>query len=146
MRGCGLFSVPIKALPVTVYCTKDGDVPVKRLFTSALEEPGNVATKAVVNGFFGFFKSVMFGKGQRYLPMVHVILPSLKDSLNKRPKLSYNRQLIEINWRIFEKGSEIGCKRRHTVETSIWSIHRDTARFADYKAADLRAVAKTGQR
>ena len=88
----------------------------------------------------------MIGKEQRYPPMVHVILPSLKDGLNKRQKLSYNRQLIEINWRVFENGREIGCKRKHTVETSIWSIHRDTARFADYKAADLRAVAKTGQR
>ena len=100
MRGCGLFSVPIKASPVTVYCTKDGDVPVKRLFTSALEEPGNVATEAVVNGFF---RSVMVGKGQRHLPMVHVILPYLKDSLNNRQQLSYNCHLIESNWRLFEK-------------------------------------------
>ena len=146
MRGCGLLSVPIKASPVTVYCTKDGHVPVKRLFTSALEEPGSFATEAVVNDFFGFFKSVMVGKGQRYLPMVHVILPSLKDSLNNRQQLSYNRQLIESNWRLFEKIREIECKRKRAVENSIWSIHCDTTRFADYKAADLQAFDKTGQR
>ena len=146
MRGSGLLSVPIKASPVTVYCTKDGHVPVKRSFTSTLEEPGSLATEAVVNGVFGFFKSVMIGKGQRYPPMVHVILPSMKDSLNNRQQLSYNRQLIESNWRLFEKGREIECKRKRAVETSIWSIHCDTARFADYKAADLQAFDKTGQR
>ena len=84
MRGSGLLSAPIKAPPVTVYCTKDGHVPVKRSFTSTLEEPGSLANEDVVNGFFGIFKSVMVGKGQRYPPMGHVVLPSLKDSLNNR--------------------------------------------------------------
>ena len=94
MPKSGLFSTPIKASPVTVYCTKDGHVPVKRSFTSTLEEPGSLANEAVVDGFF---KSVMVGKGQRYPPMVHVVLPSLKDSLKTRQQLSYNRQLIESN-------------------------------------------------
>ena len=91
MRESGLLSTPTKASPVTVYCTKDSHVPVKRSFPSTLEEPGSLANEAVVNGYFGFFKSVMVGKGQRYLPMVHVVLPSLKDSLNNRQQLSYNR-------------------------------------------------------
>ena len=74
MRESGLLSTPIKASPVTVYCTKDGHVPVKRSFTSTLEEPSSLANEAVVNGSFGFFKSVMVGKGRRYPPMVHVVL------------------------------------------------------------------------
>ena len=146
MRESGLLSTPTKASPVTVYCTKDSHVPVKRSFPSTLEEPGSLANEAVVNGYFGFFKSVMVRKGQRYPPMVHVVLPSLKDSLNNRQQLSYNRQLIESNRRLFEKGREIECKRNRAVETSIWSIHCDTTRFADYKAADLQAFDKTGQR
>ena len=74
MRESGLLSTPIKASPVTEYCTKNGQVPVKRSFTSTLEEPGSLANEAVVNGSFGFFKSVMVGKGRRYPPMVHVVL------------------------------------------------------------------------
>ena len=97
MRESGLLSTPIKASPVPVYCTKNGHLPVERSFTTTLEEPGSLANEAVVNGSFRFFKSVMVGKGQRYPPMVHVVLPSLKDSLNNRQQLSYNRQLIESN-------------------------------------------------
>jgi len=44
-----------------------------------LEEPSGLATEAIVGGFFGFFKSVMIGKGQRYPPMLHMILPTLRD-------------------------------------------------------------------
>ena len=36
----------------------------------------------------------MVGNGQRYPPMVHVVL---ENSLTNRQQLSYNRQLIESN-------------------------------------------------
>ena len=78
--------------------------------------------------------------------MVHVVLPSLQDSVRNRQQLSYNRELIVSNWRLFEKGREIECKRKGTVETPIWSIHCDTACFADYKAADLQTFDRLGPR
>lgn len=78
-HGSCVLSVPIKASPVTVYCTKGGHAPAKRTLANTLEEPSDLATEAIVVGFFGFFKSVMIGKGQRYPPMLHMILPTLRD-------------------------------------------------------------------
>ena len=69
----GLLSAPIKASPVSVYCTKGGHVPAKRTLASTLEEPDGLATEAIVGGFIGFFKSVMIGKAQRYPPMLNMI-------------------------------------------------------------------------
>jgi len=147
MHGSGLLSVPIKASPVTVYCTKGGHAPAKRTLASTLEEPGGLATEAIVSGFFGFFKSVMIGKGQRYPPMLHMILPTLRDDKVQRQQIAYNRELIEANWRLLKTGRDIEWNRRGSaVETSIWLIHCDTARFADYKAEDLRAFGTLTQR
>jgi len=73
MHRLGLLSAPIKASPVIVYCTKGGHAPAKRTLASTLEEPGGLATEAIVGGFLGFFKSVMIGKAQRYPPMLHMI-------------------------------------------------------------------------
>lgn len=140
MQGSGLLSVPIKASPVTIHCAHDGHKPAQRELTSTLEEPGGLATQAITGGLFGFFKSVMIGQGQRYPPMVHVILPSIVYDDERSQKTAYNRQLIESNWNLLKTGRDIECKRRKGgVETSIWSIHCDTARFTDYKAADLKA-------
>lgn len=147
LRGSGIISVPIKASPVTVYCTKDGHAPARRTLTSTLEEPGGLATEAIVGGFFGFFKSVMVGKGQRYPPMLHLVLPALRDDAARQRTDAYNRQLIEANWRLLKTGRDIECKRGNgAVETSVWSIHCDTARFADYKAEDLKAFDNLTQR
>ena len=147
MHRSGLLSVPIKASPVTVYCTKGGHSPAKRTLANTLEEPGGLATEAIVGGFFGLFKSVMIGKGQRYPPMLHMILPTLRDDKVQRQQIAYNRELIEANRRLLKTGRDIECNRRGSaVETSIWSIHCDTARFADYKAEDLRAFNTLTQR
>lgn len=140
MKGSGLLSVPIKASPVTVYCTQDGYLPAKRAITSTLEEPGGLATQALTGGVFGFFKSVMIGQGQRYPPMVHMILPPLRNGAKEQQNLSYNRQLIVSNWQLLQKGRDIECSRgKSRVEASNWSVHCDTARFSDYQAEDLKA-------
>lgn len=147
MHRSGLLSVPIKASPVTVYCTKGGHSPAKRTLANTLEEPGGLATEAIVGGFFGLFKSVMTGKGQRYPPMLHMILPTLRDDKVQQQQIAYNRELIEANWRLLKTGRDIECNRRGSaVETSIWSIHCETARFANYKAEDLRAFDTLTQR
>ena len=147
MHRSGLLSVPIKASPVTVYCTKGGHSPAKRTLANTLEEPGGLATEAIVGGFFGLFKSVMTGKGQRYPPMLHMILPTLRGDKVQPQQIAYNRELIEANWRLLKTGPDIECNRRGSaVETSIWSIHCETARFANYKAEDLRAFDTLTQR
>ena len=147
MHRSGLLSVPIKASPVTVYCTKGGHAPAKRTLANTLEEPGGLATEAIVGGFFGLFKSVMTGKGQRYPPMLHMILPTLRDDKVQRQQIAYNRELIEANLRLLKTGRDIECNRRGSaVETPIWSIHCETARFANYKAEDLRAFDTLTQR
>ena len=69
----GLLSAPIKASPVSVYCTKGGHAPAKRTLASPLAESDGLATEAIVGGFLGFFKSVMIGKAQRYPPMLNMI-------------------------------------------------------------------------
>ena len=120
MQGSGLLSVPIKASPVTIYCSKRGFDPVKRKLSSTLEEPGGLASEALTGGLFGFFKSVMIGKGQRYPPMVHVVLPHSRSNTKSEETLAYNRQLIKSNWKLLKRGREIECKRKSgTVETSI---------------------------
>jgi hypothetical protein len=40
-------------------------------FAHTLEEPGDLATEAIVNKFLGFFKSIMIGKAQRYPTLAH---------------------------------------------------------------------------
>jgi len=140
MQGSGLLSVPIKASPVTIHCSKRGHHPVKREVSSTLEEPGGLASEALTGGLFGFFKSVMIGKGQRYPPMVHMVLPHSRSNTASDETLAYNRQLIQANWKLLKRGREIECKGKNgTVETSIWSIHCDTARFKDYESDDLKA-------
>ena len=111
IQGAGLLSAPIKASPVTIYCSKRGFDPVKCELSSTLEQPG---------GLFGFFKSVMIPKRQRYPPMVHVILPYSRSNTKSEETLAYNRQLIKSNWKLLKRGREIECKRKSgTVETSI---------------------------
>ena len=140
MQGSGMLSVPIKASPVTVYCSRTGHLPATRTLSSTLEEPGGLATEAITGGLFGFFKSVMIGQGQRYPPMVHIILPPIRETAEKRNDAAYNQQLIEANWRLLKTGRDIECRRKNgAVETSIWSIHCDTDRFTDYKTQDLKA-------
>lgn len=73
MHGLDLLSTPIKASPVTVYCTKGGHVPANPSLASTLEKPDGLPTEAIVGGFLGFFKSVMIGKAQLYPPMFHMI-------------------------------------------------------------------------
>ena len=147
MQGSGLLSVPIKASPVTIYCAHDDHKSAQRELASTLEEPGGLATEAITGGLFGFFKSVMIGQGQRYPPMVHVILPPITYGAEKDRKAAYNRQLIESNWKLLKTGRDIECKnRKGGVETSICLIHCDTARFTDYKAADLKAYEALTQR
>ena len=86
------------ASPVTIYCSKRGFDPVKCELSSTLEQPG---------GLFGFFKSVMIGKGQRYPPMVHVVLPHSRSNTKSEETLTYNRQLIKSNWKLLKRGREI---------------------------------------
>ena len=81
----------------------------------------------------------MIGKGQRYSPTVHVVLPHSRSDTKSEETLTYNRRLIKSNWKLFKHGREIECKRKSgTVETSIWSIHSDTARLEDYESDDLK--------
>ena len=68
-----------------------------------------------------------------------MVLPYSRSNTKSEETLTYNRQLIKSNWQLLKHGREIECKRKSgTVETSIWSILSDTARFKDYESDDLK--------
>ena len=54
IQGSGFLSVPIRASPVTICCSKRGFDPVIREFSSTLKEPGGLASEALTGGQFGF--------------------------------------------------------------------------------------------
>ena len=140
MRGSGLITVPVKASPVEIYCSRTGYRPAKRTIGSTLEEPGGFASEAIVGGVFGFLKSVMIGQGQRFPPMVHIVLRPIREAPETGKTVAESRQLIESNWGLFTTGREIECNGRNgAVSTNLWSVHCDTARFRDYLADDLKA-------
>lgn len=140
MRGSGMVSVPIKASPVAIHCARSGYRPATRALVSTLEEPGGLASGAILGGMFGLVKSVMIGQGQRFPPMVHIVLPPLRDGPDTTQSLAESRQLIESNWGLFTTGREIECSGRNgAVSTNLWSVHCDTDRFRDYLADDLKA-------
>ena len=55
IQGSGFLSVPIKASPVTIYCSKRGFDAVIRELSSTLKEPGGHASEALTGGLLGFF-------------------------------------------------------------------------------------------
>ena len=55
IQESGFLSVPIKASPVTIYCSKRGFNRVISELSSTLKEPGGLASEALTGGLFGFF-------------------------------------------------------------------------------------------
>ena len=49
----------------------------------------------------------MIGKGQRYPPTVHLVLPHSRSNTKSEETLTYNRQLIKSNWKLLKRGREI---------------------------------------
>lgn len=147
LRGSGLIAIPVKASPVEIHCRRSGYRPATRTLVSTFEEPGGLASEAISGGLFGFFKSVMIGQGQRFPPMVHIVLPPIRVAPETARTLADSRQLIESNWSLFTTGREIECNGRNgAVSTNLWSVHCDTGRFRDYLAEDLKAFDSLAKR